>query len=215
MRIRIPIAAALLALALAPALAQGPVETPGPVAHRAAGAVFPERVANFRRTNVYQYDSAGEDMSASYILARGSDRVLVTVYLYPASRLGPGDRTELCRREFGNVTQAILTGYREPQRQPDAAAPAVEGVEPALSHRAAYTMTAPFMGAEQPVRSEAYLYCYVGGDWLVKYRATSHAAFDAAGEIERFIGTGPWPGRPPDSETIAELLLPSSNGQDL
>jgi hypothetical protein len=47
----------------------------------------------------------------------------------------------------------------------------------------------------QAVRSEAHLYCYVGGDWFVKYRVSAPVAVTAPGAVEAFIRTGPWPGR--------------------
>lgn len=212
MRIRNWILAALIALPAVAAPAQGPIETPGTVSHRAADAHFPERVGDFRRANAFQYDAAGEDMSASYALARGGDRLLVTVYVYPASRLTAGaSPAQQCEGEFRDVADAV-TARNPTARQTDRqAAPAVADVEPSLTHRATFQMRANFAGEEQPVRSEAYLYCFVGGDWLVKYRATSDASFDASADIEAFIRAGPWPGRaaPPDPAKIAALTAPA------
>jgi hypothetical protein len=47
----------------------------------------------------------------------------------------------------------------------------------------------------QEIRSEAHLYCYVGGDWLVKYRVSAPVAVETGGPVEAFIRDGPWPGR--------------------
>ena len=50
---------------------------------------------------------------------------------------------------------------------------------------------------DEELRSESILYCYVGGDWLVKYRASSNAGFEVGAIIDEFIRLGPWPGRRP------------------
>jgi hypothetical protein len=54
--------------------------------------------------------------------------------------------------------------------------------------RAAYTFTAPLFAGRrnQPVRSEAYLFCYVGGRWSVKYRFTHPADQDVRALIGAF-----------------------------
>lgn len=200
--------APLLALLAAPASAQGPIDTPGTVTHRPAGAHFPARIGEFQRQSVRQYDPAGEDISASYWLVRGDDRLLVTIYVYPSDRVPvPGSREARCRAEFDGVSAAVVRNNATAREVGAATAPAVEGVAPALAHRSAYAMEAQFDGRRQPVRSEAYLYCFVGGRWQVKYRVTSNAGFDGSAEIERLIRTGPWPGRaaPADPAEIAQL----------
>ena len=205
MRSRIWIAAALLAVS-AGAAAQQRIDRPGTIAHRSAGAHFPERIGEFQRANVVQYDSDGADLSASYNLTRGEDRVLVTIYVYPAARLGPvtgsgaqanETRASFCRREIDGVGQVIESQpvYRGARRIAEGAAPAVAGIDRALGLSSTYGFTAEFDGREQEVRSVTYLYCYVASGWLVKYRATSNAGFDAEAEVETLIRTGPWPGR--------------------
>lgn len=200
--------AALLAFVAAPVSAQGPIDTPGTVTHRPAGAHFPERIGEFQRQSVRQYDPAGADISASYWLVRSDDRLLVTVYVYPSDRVRmPGSREARCRAEFDGVGAAIVQNNATAREVGAAAAPAAEGVRSDLAHRSAYTMEAEFDGRRQPVRSEAYLYCFVGGRWQVKYRVTSSAGFDTSAEIERLIRTGPWPGRaaPADPTEISGI----------
>ena len=197
----------LLALAIAswqPAAAQGPVETSGPYVHREAGAVFPVRVGEFRRSEVVRYDRAGRDVSASYNLAAPEGRLLITVYIYPAAAAPAGERAGRCEREFRTVKAAIRNqhGAAPPAEEGDALP--VPGARRDLSHRAAYRLTIPFDREVQPVRSEAHLYCYVGGDWFVKYRVSAPVAVTAPGAVEDFIRTGPWPGRS-SPETLAGL----------
>ena len=186
----------LLAFSAATASAQGEIDTRGTVTHRPADAHFPERIGDFRRDGVTQFDSAGEDMSASYWLVRGDDRMLVTIYIYPSGRLGaPGPRERQCDAEFADVGAAIVQNNGSAHLVEQGAAPAVEGVAPALARRAVYRMESNFAGRAQSVRSEAWLYCFVAGRWQVKYRATSNAGFDGSAEIEQLLRSGPWPGR--------------------
>lgn len=206
MRMAVCLLAALVAGV--PAAAQGPIEARGTVTHRLADAHFPERLGEFRRQNVHQFDGDGADVSASYWLVRGGDRLLVTIYIYPAGRMGAaGSREQQCQAEFEGVGAAIVHQNRTARATGEGAAPVADGVPSALAHRAVYSMDAQFDGRPQPVRSEAWLYCFVGGEWQVKYRATSNAGFDASAEIERLVRTGPWPGRaaPADPDEIAGL----------
>ncbi|MGZ8359532.1 MAG: hypothetical protein ACXWUX_03335 [Allosphingosinicella sp.] len=202
--------------AAAPAAAQRDITEPGTTYHRAAGAAFPERVGDFERLRVTQFDAAGHDIGASYRLVRPGGQMVMTIYIYPAAQVAaaPGSpeaaetaRAQLCGREFEQVGLAIRSQYEDAEMTEDGAAPAVAGVPPRLALRQVYRMTAPFDDRPQPVRSEADLYCYVGGEWLVKYRATSQSGLDAADAIERFIRDGPWPGRaaPTDPKDIAAV----------
>jgi hypothetical protein len=193
-----------------PADAQKPVETPGPYVHREAGAVFPLRVGEFQRSELYRYDEGGRDVSAAYNLATPEGRLLITVYIYPAAPAPPEARTEYCGREFDSVKAVIREQY-EGSLIEEGRALAVPGSEAARRHRASYRLSMKFDRGVQAVRSEAHLYCYVGGNWFVKYRITAPIAVTAPGAVETFIRTGPWPGRP-SSETIARMDPRSRRG---
>ena len=189
--------AALLALAAVvaqPAAGQRKVETAGIVVHGAARAHFPERVGEFVRSEVYQYDSAGKNVSASYNLATPAGRLLITVYIYPAPPAADEARADVCEEEFRAVNAAISGqhGNAAPVEQGRAE---VAGARPGLGHRSAYRFATTFDGRVQPIRSEARLYCFVGGDWLVKYRVSAPVAVETGGAVEAFIRDGPWPGR--------------------
>jgi hypothetical protein len=223
MKLRIWISAALFAAIATPAAAQPrDIGRPGTVSHAAAAAHFPERVGDFQRSNVTQYDAAANNVSASYNLLRGGDRLLITVYVYPVAgvQAAPGSartadvaRAALCRQELRLVGQVVETQHRCARRIDEGVAPAVEGVGPGLNLRSVHSFTAPFNGREQEVRSETDLYCYVGGDWVVKYRATSNAGFDAVEAIEQFIRSGPWPGRNPPPAPDEVVSLPASSSR--
>ena len=220
MTLMIRIAAALLAAPLAPAAAQQSIEAPGTVAHAAAATGFPERVGEFRRTSVTRFDEAGRNIAAGYALARGDRRLVLTIYIYPAARLAsaPGSgqaadiaRAQLCRAEFDGVQQVISRQYRDVSLIENGPAPAIAGVEPQLSHKSVHRLEARFGADVQQVRSETYLYCFVGGDWLVKYRATSHLDLDATSAVETFIRSGPWPGRQVQDAPMVAETAPAAN----
>ena len=195
---------ALAAIGWQPAAAQKKVEARGPFLHREAAAVFPVRVGEFRRSDIFRYDEGGRDISASYDLATPEGRLLVTVYIYPAPAAVASERAERCEREFESVKGAI--GEHPGGSSPIAEGPALAlpGTVEGQRHRAAYRLSITFGGKAQAIRSEAYLYCYVGGDWFVKYRVSAPVAVAAPGAVETFIRTGPWPGRA-SSETIARI----------
>lgn len=214
MKAMVPIAAALLAPCVA--YGQETIRTPGMVEHRAAQTGFPERIGEFRRSNATRYDADGRNISASYNLNRPEGRLLISVYIYPAGRVeaapGSGEsadlaRALLCRREFDGVIQAIVYQNKDAEAVRHHGPLAVSGTQPQLSHRAAYHFQTQFQSGGQvslqEVRSEARLYCYVGGDWQVKYRITAPTGLDIDSAVEAFIRAGPWPGRAPLGETVA------------
>lgn len=216
------IAAAALAFALVPAASAQPrsIERPGTVSHPGANAHFPERVGEFQRSDVVQYDADGNDVSASYNLVRGGDRLLISVYVYPAPQVAsaPGSRStadvaraRLCRQQMTDIGLVIENQpqYRDTRRVENGAAAAVAGLGPGLNLRSVHNFTGPFSGREQEVRSETDLYCYVDGRWLVKYRASSNAAFDVREAIDTFIRTGPWPGRTPPPAPDETVMAPA------
>jgi hypothetical protein len=189
----------LLALAAAtawqPVVAQREVATDQPYVHGPARALFPLRVGGFRRSEIYQYDPAGADVSASYNLATPQGRLLITVYIYPAAPAAAAARSALCDREFGAANAAISSQHDNvaPAEQ-DSGLP-MEGADSRLRHRSLFRFSSPFDDKVQELRSEVHLYCYVGGDWLVKYRVSAPAAVATRGPVEAFIREGPWPGR--------------------
>jgi hypothetical protein len=201
----------LLALALAlgsqPAAAQREVVTDGPYLHGPAHTVYPLQVGEFRRSDIYQYDRDGADVSASYNLMTPEGRLLITVYIYPAAPAAQAARPARCDEEFGVVERAISSQHGDVVPTERGAALEAPGVEPNLGHRSVYRFSGPFDDHVQPIRSEVHLYCYVGGDWLVKYRVSAPAAMETRGAVERFIRTGPWPGRS-SAESIAFAWQP-------
>ncbi|HEX8623277.1 MAG TPA: hypothetical protein VF718_15015 [Allosphingosinicella sp.] len=191
----------ILALALAatvgwqPAAAQREVAVEGAYLHGPARAVFPVQVGGFRRSRLLQYDSEGRDVSASYDLATPAGRLLITVYIYPAAAAAPAARSLRCDEEFASANSAISSQHGNAAPVEQGAALPAEGIDRGLGHRSVYRFASPFDDRVQDIRSEAHLYCYVGGDWLVKYRVSAPVAVETRGPVEAFIRNGPWPGR--------------------
>jgi hypothetical protein len=190
-----------LSLALAatigwqPAAAQREVAAQGPYFHGPARALFPVQVGKFRRSTILQYDLEGKDVSASYDLATPAGRLLITVYIYPATAAPPAARAGLCDQEFGIVSTVLSSQHGDAAPVEQGAALPAEGIERRLGHRAVYLFTSPFDDRVQEIRSEVHLYCYAGGDWLVKYRVSAPAAVNTGRPVKAFIRNGPWPGR--------------------
>lgn len=200
--------------AAAPALAQQRIDRAGPVLHSQARAVFPEQVGAFRRANVVSYGPRGDDISASYNLHRDGGRLLITIYIYPATRIAAGPtggqsadiaRAMSCQSEFQSVNRAIEQAHPGPRALAVAPSAPPTGLAPAFSQRSVYLLRTNFDGRMQDLRSEARLYCYVGGEWLVKYRISSSEGMEVVDDIEAFVSQGPWPGRAGSAEprTIA------------
>jgi hypothetical protein len=183
------------AIGWAPISAQREVTVEGDYVHGPAHAVYPLRVGDFRRSQILQYDERGEDVGASYNLATPEGRLLITVYIYPAAPAVASAREGRCDEEFAAVNSAISSQHDNAQPLEEGAALPVGGVDASLTHRSAYRFSSPFGDRVQEIRSEAHLYCYVGGGWLVKYRVSAPVAVKTRRPVEAFIRNGPWPGR--------------------
>ena len=179
-----------------PAAAQQEIVTDGPYVHGPARAVFATRVGAFHRTRILRYGETGEDVSASYDLATPAGRLLITVYIYPVVRAAVGaDRVTACDEEFADVNTAISSQHDNVAPLERGRALPAQGVDRKLGRRSVYRFATRFDASVQEIRSEAHLYCYVGGDWMVKYRISAPVAVKADKQVRRFIRNGPWPGR--------------------
>jgi hypothetical protein len=193
--------AAVLLLLAAPALALAQpqnISRPGTVAHAAARAGFPETVGSLRRINVVRY--AESDISASYELDRGGDHVRISVYIYPAPPTPENQQARFCREHMDGVVDAVVRQHPGAEEVENGAAPPVPGVGDGLGLRAVQNIEFPLRNStREPARSESRLYCFVGGDWLVKYRVSANPGFDVSDLVDEMLRSGPWPGRGPGS----------------
>lgn len=197
MRIAMILAALTILIAAADAEAQSHlIEQPGPFRHIGSNTTFPEQFGDFARARTVRYDDpAGEDVSAGYGLAVPGGRIAFTQYVYPAPAAAAAPtRERLCREEFDG-SAAEIAKHDNSHRLGEPAAPTVSGVIAGLSHRANYTFSLDLNGTPATLQSQIVLYCYVGGNWFVKYRASSVPGVDLDGALARFITSGPWPGK--------------------
>lgn len=161
---------------------------------------FPAQVGEFNRVRVYRYAADGSDESVGYNLYRRDAHVAATVYVSPSPGLtiGPGSQPETV------LTAQALLGSAEFDRVQLGVESAHEGealIEEGgtthgeiLGFRATYSFISPnFAGRRNvQVKSEAYLFCYVGGRWSVKYRFTYPADQDVRAAIGAFMRDLPW-----------------------
>ena len=173
---------------------------------RASGMTFPPHVGAFDRGLVtrYQADGSNEGVGYNFVTVEPGVGVAATIYVSPSptvTNLGSPD-------EVVDVAEALLCS-----QQFDAVQAQIEGVHPGAAlvseraiarahgdanlsgHAAIYSFVAPnFFGRSNvELRSEAYLFCYVGGRWSVKYRFTYPADLaEARGVIDAFVGQLAW-----------------------
>jgi hypothetical protein len=141
-----------------------------------------------------------DDISANYTLRRGDDFLRLSVYIYPAPPVPRERREAACRELMAAIGYEIGQRYPDAERIESGAAAALPGTEPGLRLRTVHRLQMALRSdTAEAVRRESRLYCYVGGDWLVKYYASSNAGFDVDGAIEAFTRDSPWPGRGPGS----------------
>ena len=193
---RLAAAIGIASLVAADASAQKVVEQTGPFQHVGSGTLFPEQFGEFGRGRIVRYeDPAGEDISVAYGTGSGGGQVVLTEYVYPAPAPPAGvSREELCNAEFDG-SAAEIDKHDGSRRLGEPAAPPVGGIAPALARRAKFIFDMESQGTPAMLQSELVLYCYVGGNWFLKYRATSLPGTDLDGALTRFITAGPWPGK--------------------
>ena len=198
---------AVLLLAAVPQIATGQgltvLRPEGSYTQAATGMVFPEAVDQFRRVNIIRYKPDGTDESAGYNDATPLHEINMTVYVFPSPPITSIDspqsiiddtRQKLCQGQYERVQREVTGAH------PDAvlvektdASRTQDGVTYA-GHFASFDLTnTKFFGrADVASRSEAYLYCYVGGKWSVEYRVDHPRDFDASGLISGFINDLKW-----------------------
>jgi hypothetical protein len=194
------IALTLLFAAAPPTLAQERIELPKEAYTQAAsGMTFPVRVGAFRRLDtVTRYAPDGSDESVGYNWEADEGRVSATIYIYPSPSLANASasngnvdvaRVELCAAQFSSVTREVATVHPHAQVEANDIATLRQRNITYAGRELIFTVTSPsaFGKNHAPFRSEAYLFCYVGGRWSVKYRFTYPAAIDAADEITDFM----------------------------
>ncbi len=195
-------------LSLAGALCAGLIATTLPVSSaRAQGNVvvapegvyvhvsemaFPPTVGAFIRARIHQYDEAGRDVSVGYEYRTAGGRIAATIYVYPAPSLtsaGSPDsvvaaaRARLMEQEFEVRKREIMSVTPDAKLAAEGEAVLRQGPVRYAGRRAAFILERVFSGQRRRLASDLYIFGYVGGRWIVKYRFSYPAEFDAADHI--------------------------------
>ena len=204
----IPWCSAVLALVLTgcPSLPQAtgvaPLRDVGDVVeHTPSGMLFPSSQGEFTRVSVRQYDAAGLDVSAGYNFLSPSLPVAITVYVYPSPPVrsfgSPADvvsgvKRTLAQGEFQRVKNEIKQAHQDARilAEEEIVTPALEA--PRSGYFARFGYFENFASQALPVESTVYLYCYVGGEWTVKFRITHPEGANAQPIIDRFLQNLKW-----------------------
>lgn len=174
----------------------------GNYVHHPTGFTFPPALGVFRRSGVTEYNREKTDVSADYDKVAGGQSVATTVYVYPAPALTSirspqavvdDAKDHLCTQVWEGIKADIVRAH------PDAELISLDQIaSPSPSfkqrgHRATFRFTGDFGGGNQSLRSEAELFCYAAGGWLVAYRTTAPAAFDYRSDLTALMHALQWP----------------------
>lgn len=176
----------ILTAPLSAATAQRDVENaPDPWIHQAIGAAFPAKLGEFTRGSIREYSEDGRDASAAYSLARQDGNVTVTIYVFPSQGETCDQQYEGAKQNISAYPGARLVG-EEPANTPD-------GTGEAAARTALYELPAGSMHPNLPaLRSELYLFCPAGSEWMVKGRA-SWSGKDRIPPIAALMKSVNWP----------------------
>jgi hypothetical protein len=171
----------------------------GTVTHVATGFHFPAVVGDFNRVLIHAFNSAATDVSISYATLKPGAQLAVTVYITPAPAVDPTSAAEAksCDQQFAAMDGRITKVHPEARQLVlgKVRSPSPEYV--GTGRQVIYDYEDVFYGQKQTLRSETDLYCYVGGNWLIAYRATAPVKVNYAPLLASFMRNLAWP--PPGS----------------
>ncbi len=214
--------AALVAIAgpVGTRAAEPGVQKLGTVTHVATGFQFPEVVGGFNRVSIHAFNSAATDVSIGYASLTPGAQVAVTVYITPAPAvdLNAAAQARSCEKQFAAMDNRIAKAHPDARQlvRGDTRSPSSQ--YDGTGKQVIYDYEDMFYGQKQTLRSETDLYCYVGGDWLIAYRATAPIKVDYAPKLANFMRALAWPmpgsGKPvasvaPTPAVVAETRPPA------
>lgn len=157
------------------------LEIAGPYKHVATGDIFPDHVGKALRTDLLQYDEAGLDISANYVMKGESGDLVLSVYVFPITRIAPNltpwqrHQPALCRQAYEATKLEVALGLDDiyavtDERYSSPHPDWTKGGHFAITAKRVTTPT-PF-NVRPPLVSEFYLFCSENAEWLLKYRIT-------------------------------------------
>ncbi|MBW8911472.1 MAG: hypothetical protein JF564_06225, partial [Sphingomonas sp.] len=125
----------------------------------------------------------------------------MTVYVYPAPEVPAKTpvaamkavQDRLCADHFEGIKADIVQSHAGAVliEESETASPAPASFAH-TGRRAVFSFT-DYRDKEQPLRSEADLFCYVGGKWLIAYRTTAPASVRYEAELAALMRSLHWP----------------------
>lgn len=161
--------------------------------HRGTGFSFPAAVGEFRRAQIEQYNPEGTDVGVGYNLYSADKQIAVTVFVYPAPRVIGAAQRSACNDEFRSVKSDIEKAHAGARQLQEEAMPSPMPARQETGEKAVYEFGGNFAGIDQPLRSEADLFCYVSGPWFVAYRTTAPAKLDYLPDLKKLQRGLTWP----------------------
>ncbi|MDQ0474452.1 hypothetical protein [Labrys wisconsinensis] len=177
----------------------------GTYVHQGSGFAFPEAVGGFQRTGITVFNDGATDVGIGYETGAAGRTIVTTVFVYPApataetasSRAATeAARSRACAEHFVEIKAGIETLHPGARliREGAVASPSPAHAKPGL--RAVFEFGQVLDGRRQTRRSEADLYCYFGGEWLVAYRTTASPGVRHEAALARLMRALTWPSRP-------------------
>ncbi len=169
--------------------------------HTASGMKFPVRVGEFQRVTLFRYDLQERDVSAGYNLITSLCAIAATIYVYPppssvSTGSPPGTlantRATLSEAEFKTRKQEILNSHPGARLLQEENIKLLQGAKTYSGRMATFEFEGIFGGQDNALLSNLYLFCYVEGEWIIKYRFTYPKNVDASKEIEGFMKSLKW-----------------------
>lgn len=201
------VAALILACSLAvPASAQERMPLPAdqPYVHGPSAMTFPLSVGAYQRATMgVRYLPDGTNESVGYRLTTPRGHVQATIYIYPSPDISTGAtaganlaeaRQQNCATQFNDLVTELSTVHTRANVLENGAAQLMQNGAAQTGHHYVFTVDAPsaFGDTHPTLRSEAHLFCYVGGRWTVKYRFTYAAELQAEADIAGFMRDLAW-----------------------
>lgn len=191
MRIFCLISIAALLPPVFPAMASATLES-GPndaIQHKESGWLFPKKVGTLDRKDKPSAISGTDDVFAQYETGKGGEKIITTVYLYPAKSVAldssySGAQAAIEQRLRGPLSLAQLWSE----------GPFTVGKQRKLMGRKSF-----YKGSLGPNSVADSLYYYDTGRWIVKIRMTGPEAAKAYEVGDEFVRSLPW-----DSLNIVE-----------
>lgn len=179
----------------------GNIEVAGSYIHKPSGMMFPKTINDFQRVDVYQYDKEGLDVSVGYNLFAPPRTIVATMYVYPAPKVvsigSPPSVIAVAqdiaaKGEFESRKQEIMIAHPGAIIIEEKDVSLVQAGKTQLGKMATFQYEDVFLNKSQTVEGRVYLFCYVSGNWIIKYRFSYPKSFDATKDIDDFMQGLSW-----------------------